>query len=207
MDKPLTNRQQKSLETKQRIFNSACKLFAEKGFDNVTMEDITSAVGLTSGTFYRHFKTKQEILAIVYANLDVYYQEFYDTVICSEKYRDTSAITRLLAFTEYNMETCVKDGLEFVNVIYRYMVQSTEFERSMNNPDRIYFRIVRSLIKEGQDKGEIRRDLPHETLAFDLAMLTRGCIVDWEMHKKPGSLNKWSETLLKCYFDGIRVKP
>lgn len=207
MRKQLTKRQIQAVDTRKKIFESAWKLFSEKGFDHVTMEEITSAVGLSPGTFYRYFSTKQEILAIVYNQLDGHYQAFYEQVICSCKYQNAEVLERLKVFTSHNLESCVKDGLEYINVIYRYMIQSDAFEKSMNNPDRVYFRIVRGLIREGQEKKEIRSDLPCSRLLSDLIMLTRGCIVDWELNRRPGRISDWSDSLLDCYFDGIRKKP
>jgi len=206
MRKKPTKRELQAIGTRKKIFESAWRLFSEKGFDNVTMGEITSAVGLTPGTFYRYFRTKQEILAIVYNQLDGHYQEFYEQEILSDKYQGIGSLERLKVFTTHNLESCVKDGLEYINVIYRYMAQSDAFEKSMNNPDRIYFKIVRSLIEEGQQKGEIRSDLPHVRILSDLIMLTRGCIVDWELNKRPGSIGDWSDSLIDCYLEGIRQR-
>jgi len=204
MGKRPTKRQLQAMETKQKIYDSACKLFKEKGFANVTMEEITSAVGLTAGTFYRYFSTKHEILVILYSQLDASYEEFAQQVLSSDKYKNTSAITRLQVFTEHNMETCVKDGLEYVNVIYPYMKQSVEFAQSMFNPERAYFRIVHGLFTEGQQNGEIRYDIPADRLATDLAMVTRGCIVDWEMHRCPGKISDWGKTAIECFLIGVK---
>ncbi|MEH7383447.1 TetR/AcrR family transcriptional regulator, partial [Bacillus sp. JJ1533] len=56
MDKKLTKRQLKALETKKAIFESAIKLFKENGFDNVLVEDITTEAGTSKGSFYTYFK-------------------------------------------------------------------------------------------------------------------------------------------------------
>lgn len=204
MHKQPTKRQLQALSTKQKIYDSACKLFQEKGFDNVTMEEITSSIGLTPGTFYRYFKTKQEILAILYAQLDAGYDDFYRNVLTSEEYRAYSALERLQIFTAYNLEACVKDGLEYTNVIYPYMIQSESFAEAMINPARAYNKIVTALFAEAQAKGEIRGDLSVEKLVGDLTMITRGCIVDWELHRCPGSVSDWSRTAVSGYLEGIK---
>lgn len=204
MHKQLTKRQLQALSTKQKIYESACKLFKERGFDNVTMEEITSSIGFTPGTFYRYFKTKQEILAIHYAQLDVSYEDFYHTVLTSEQYKDHSALERLQIFTAYNLETCVKDGLEYTNVIFPYMIQSTSFTEVMINPERVYNKIVAGLFTEGQEKGEVREDISVKTLVGDLIMITRGCIVDWELHRCPGCISDWSKSAVAGYLNGIK---
>lgn len=55
-------RSNKSSENKRRIIESAIRLINEKGFDNVTVAEITSAAGVSKGAFYIHFKTKEDVV-------------------------------------------------------------------------------------------------------------------------------------------------
>ena len=47
--------------TKRKIFETSMKLFAEKGYDGTSIEEITSEVGVAKGTLYYHFSSKEEI--------------------------------------------------------------------------------------------------------------------------------------------------
>jgi AcrR family transcriptional regulator len=49
--------------TRERIVNSARRLFNRKGFTEVTIEEIMKHAGLTRGGFYKHFDTKQQLYA------------------------------------------------------------------------------------------------------------------------------------------------
>ena len=44
-----------------RIVKEACRLFRERGFENVTVGEVMKAAGLTHGAFYAHFGSKQEL--------------------------------------------------------------------------------------------------------------------------------------------------
>jgi AcrR family transcriptional regulator len=48
-------------KTKRKIFETSLKLFAEKGYDATSIEDITATVGVAKGTLYYHFSSKEEI--------------------------------------------------------------------------------------------------------------------------------------------------
>ena len=48
-------------KTKRKIFETSMKLFAEKGYDATSIEDITETVGVAKGTLYYHFTSKEEI--------------------------------------------------------------------------------------------------------------------------------------------------
>ena len=48
--------------TKRKIFEISMDLFAKKGYDATSIEEITSVVGIAKGTLYYHFSSKEEIL-------------------------------------------------------------------------------------------------------------------------------------------------
>ncbi|MCC8072761.1 MAG: TetR/AcrR family transcriptional regulator [Clostridiales bacterium] len=48
--------------TKEMIVNSAAKSFLEKGFTNTTVRNITSRIGISTGAFNSHFRTKEDVL-------------------------------------------------------------------------------------------------------------------------------------------------
>jgi AcrR family transcriptional regulator len=53
-------------DTKERIMKRAMDLFAEKGFDTVSIRSIAREVGITPGSFYNHYISKEELLEAVY---------------------------------------------------------------------------------------------------------------------------------------------
>ncbi len=56
--------------TKEKIFDAAIELFAERGYDGVSVRDIARAVGLTEGAVYKHFASKDEILDSIFAYVE-----------------------------------------------------------------------------------------------------------------------------------------
>jgi AcrR family transcriptional regulator len=56
---------------KSEILDAAEKLFAAKGYDKATINDILAAVNIAKGTFYYYFKSKEDVLdAIVQRRMD-----------------------------------------------------------------------------------------------------------------------------------------
>src|ERR1700724_2562140 len=55
-------RQRRSAETRERLFRAALRLFAEKGFAETTVEDVTNAADVGKGTFFNYFPSKDHLL-------------------------------------------------------------------------------------------------------------------------------------------------
>ena len=54
---------EKAAESRERILDTASRLFREKGFDGVGLDAIMKAAGLTHGGFYGHFASKDDLAA------------------------------------------------------------------------------------------------------------------------------------------------
>lgn len=54
--------EEKTLLAKNKILTAASEVFAQKGYDAATMQDITEKCGLSKGAIYHHFKSKEEIM-------------------------------------------------------------------------------------------------------------------------------------------------
>src|SRR6266851_10413122 len=59
---PIGRRQRRSAEIRERLFRGALNLFAQKGFAETTVEDITNAADVGKGTFFNYFPSKDHIL-------------------------------------------------------------------------------------------------------------------------------------------------
>jgi AcrR family transcriptional regulator len=60
---PLSRRERRSADIRERLFRAALHLFAVRGYLNTTVEDITEAADVGKGTFFNYFPTKEHVLA------------------------------------------------------------------------------------------------------------------------------------------------
>ncbi len=66
MKKKKKTRQQRRVgRTRQKLLEAASSLFAEKGLDLTTINDITERADVGKGTFYYHFKNKEGLLKVL----------------------------------------------------------------------------------------------------------------------------------------------
>ena len=201
------SRQLKSQETKLNIYNCASRLFEEKGFDNVTIEEIVEASGVSVGLFYYYFKSKYEILAIYHRNLDAMYSEYYQAAVSSGRYLNVSALEDLEDFMLYTCEVCGAGGAAYIRVVYSYMLTATDFSNIMLDPKRFYFDILEKMLRRALENGEIRQEFTSAQLMSDVVKLTRGCIVDWCVNGGDNNIRERSERLVRIFLRGISSHP
>jgi AcrR family transcriptional regulator len=56
--------------TREKIFDAAVDLFAERGYDRTTVRDIAGAVGITESAVYRHYPSKESILEAIFTYVE-----------------------------------------------------------------------------------------------------------------------------------------
>ena len=59
----LSKQQLKSKETKERIFQAAKTILQKSGYENLSIKNICEEAGVSNGSFYHHFKTKDDLLS------------------------------------------------------------------------------------------------------------------------------------------------
>ena len=133
-------------KTKRKIFETSMKLFAEKGYDATSIEEITATVGVAKGTLYYHFSSKEEIfnflveegIKLLQNSVDIKTAKFSNyidkikSIILIQikivaKYEDL--ITILLSQFwghEQRHQKCRKHILEYINQIENIVIKGME---------------------------------------------------------------------------------
>lgn len=87
------------------LAEKAFGLFGQRGFDDVTIDDIAAKAGVTKGSFYSHYKSKREI---VLAACQHYYRS-YQQMAHREIAGKVEPLDRLRMVVETSVRTCVID--------------------------------------------------------------------------------------------------
>ena len=133
----------------QRLLAAATRLFAERGFDRTSVQEIVEAAGVTKGALYHYFGSKDDLLHEVYGRLLRLQQERLDT-FASE---DAPVDQRLRAAAADVVVTTI-EHLDDAKIFFRSMHQlSPEKNKQVRAERRRYHEQFRSLIEEGQRSG------------------------------------------------------
>jgi AcrR family transcriptional regulator len=162
--------------TKNAIMDSALELFNERGFDSVTIEEITNHAGVAKGSFYTYFSTKSDIIVDEFWKIDAYYAEYSERNL--KRYK--TAREKLLAFTRAQMRY-VRDviGLQNLKILYANQTIQPGSNKIITNEERQWVRIISEIMKEGQERGEFRTDMDARRMALLFNRSARSVFLDW----------------------------
>lgn len=195
----LTIRQKKSLDTKKILFKSAIELFKEKGYYKVSVDEITKKAHTSKGTFYTHFKSKDQILLEEFKQYDNHYILFYKEL---KKYQ--SAKEKLLAFIkEVYIFNTKNVGIEIVYVIYDTQLSYDKKDTFIIGEDRPLYKIIREIIKEGQRNGEFRVDIGVKECSKMVVRCLRGTLYDWCLYDGKFDLIEDGMRFFLFFIEGI----
>jgi len=169
-------RREKAQETRNAILESGLRLFEERGFNAVSVEQITRDAGVAKGSFYTHFSTKSDLIVAEFWVIDDYYREYSERNLR----RYSTAGEKLIAFTRAQMRY-VRDvvGNAKLKILYANQTSEPGSAKVITNRDRQWHRIVKNIIVEGQGSGEFRSDLDAERLTVHVNRCARGVFLDW----------------------------
>lgn len=172
----LTQRQMNALVTKDKLFKTAIKLFTNHGYENVTIDDITSHCGIAKGSFYTHFKSKEHIMLEQFKHIDSNYEQWFLS------FNPNANITnQLLSFIECVMDYAVNHlGLDILKVVFSGQISlASRMPKLLADENRPYFKIVCTIIRCGQERKEFRVDISDIEIARLITQWIRSLVYDW----------------------------
>src|SRR6476661_1458562 len=183
---------QYKIELRERILQSAVTIFSKNGFDKSRMEDISLEAGISKGTLYLYFKSKDELFFAICENNIKKLKEQLDFLLAQKK---EDLIYNVEKFYD-NFHKAIKDDEQKV-----YMELISECSRNPKIRNVMYshrikvFDIVSKYLNLQIDKGLLKKDLDVEAISSGLVSIYDGLTlskimgIDNEFNKK-----SWTET-------------
>ncbi|WP_329180313.1 MULTISPECIES: TetR/AcrR family transcriptional regulator [unclassified Streptomyces] len=139
----------------ERLLAEATRLFAERGYDRTSVQEIVEAAGVTKGALYHYFGSKDDLLHEIYARVLRLQTERLDAIAS----RDTPVQERLAEAAADVVVTSIQN-LDDTKIFFRSMHQlSPEKQKAVRAERRRYHERFRSLVEEGQRDGRFRPGL------------------------------------------------
>src|SRR5215510_2081008 len=156
------------------ILEAARKVFAKKGFNGATVDDVATAAGVAKGTVYLYYRSKREIY---FAALKFGIEQMYSALVDELRSRSTteqklkSLIAAKLAYFDENRD--------FFKIFYSELGRIPTHPGGIDSEFKALYleqaRLVESILKEGIRRKAIR-NLRTEQAAFAISDIIRGVV-------------------------------
>ena len=160
--------------TRSRIVTAAWELFYENGYDETTVDDIVERSGTSKGSFYHYFAGKDALLSSLSTLFDEKYQQLSETMDPDmDRFDQLIYLNRELFFM---IENTVSLEL-LARLLSSQLV--TSGEKHLMDHSRYYFKLLRKICMEGQQRGELRSDISVNEMVRAYALQERALLYDW----------------------------
>ena len=190
-----------SRNTRGRIINAAWSLFYEQGYEDTTIDEIVEASGTSKGSFYHYFEGKDALLGSLSYLFDEKYEQLKDEID-----PDMNAFDKLLLLNR-ELFRMIEDRVS-LDLLARLISTQliTRGEKHLLDHNRTYYRLLRTIIADGQRKGEISTDSSVNEIVKTYALCERALMYDWCLCGGDYSLADYSKKMLPVFLSAYRAK-
>jgi AcrR family transcriptional regulator len=192
-----SRRQRRSAETRDRLFRAALDLFANKGFLETTVEDITEAADVGKGTFFNYFPSKDHIL-LAFGEMQIGKLE-----AAVEMARQTNE--PLTAFLQNLITRMTQEPMRnpaVIRAILQAYLSTTSVRAAMMDMQRRVLGFHTQMFQLGQERGEIRSDLPASEVAQVFRQTIFGTLLMWSLYGDE-TLHERIDSAFKILWTGL----
>ena len=168
----LSRQQQKSKETKERIFRAAKRILQKNGYEELSIKNICEEAGVSNGSFYHHFKTKDDLLSYYIEDQPSINPDLLDLPRNAEEAK-IAIIHVYLNYVNY----CRELGVEFISGYYDTKNQALNPASRAERPYPIV--TVQTYVEKAMQEGIVRLNVSIEEFTTDIRMIVIGNVFEW----------------------------
>jgi len=167
----------KMMEKREKILESAQVLFAEKGYVNTPVREIIDLSGYGTGTFYKYFNNKEEVLKVLL-------QDFLDQIISAVREffnREKDLYVRFIESKRVMLEVFARNQ-KMAEIYSRVHGISDSIDQCLQEFDNRFLAFTSRNIEYGIKRG-LFRDLPVTPVASATLAIIRYAVNQWIVRK------------------------
>lgn len=179
---------EKNAQLVKDIVEATKPLIEQDGYEDLTIREICANAGITTGMFYRHFVSKDDVLTYCYMQeLEAYFAK------ATEEYKDLPLVERLTQLLSHMFAINRKFGPASVYMFLNRNTTSTSGSFRMRDMLRD---CVTGIIDEAVTNGYILREKrSSEEIFDDISLIIKGFTSDWYMVGKKDIVERALELL------------
>jgi len=189
-------------ERTSQIITAAEDVFTKKGFDEARMDDIAEETGLSKGTLYNYFKSKDDLIIAI---LDrIFQREFKSFEQVGFSVQSATETVTLFADT---IATDIKLMLRLMPVAYEFLAlafRNKTVQKALKVYVNRYMDILVPIIQRGIDSGEFKQVNAKE-VAIAMGAVLEGTILIWVYDKSLVNPEIHIRSGMKLLLEGVQA--
>ena len=189
---------------RNQILDAATQVFVRQGFQHARMDDIVEESGLSKGTLYWYFKSKEDIINAILRRLFAGDLEHLESLLNAEG----TASERLVQLTNHRV-IGLKRMSSLVPIIFEFYavaVHQQWVKQFISEYFKHFRTLLEELIQQGIDRGEFRH-VNARNAAISFASQYEGLTLHWMMDPQTVQWEILSEDSIPMLLDGLKVRP
>jgi TetR/AcrR family transcriptional regulator of autoinduction and epiphytic fitness len=174
-------------QQRERILDAARSLFAVRGFDSVTMAEVSEVAGVARATVFNHFGSKVALVEALTENVFAYWAAMLSGALADEKTATPALVRNLFDHMGFGIEQFQGFHRGVFREIMKIQVGLEEGGAAARTAERA-FALLQQLLARGQQRGELARDFTPIELASAFDSLSVGTINRWLYDDTSGPL-------------------
>ncbi len=189
-----------SRNTRGKIVSAAWKLFYEQGYEDTTVEEIISLSRTSKGSFYHYFDGKDALLGTLSTLFDDKYEELSENLDPS-----MTAMDQLL-FLNRELFGMIENSIS-IDLLTRLLSTQliTAGSKHLLDHNRIYYKLLRRIIAQGQEKGQLNTRMSVSEMVKLYALAERALMYDWCLCGGEYSLRQYASAVMPDFISSFRI--
>lgn len=169
-------RKKQAEQTKKKIFETAVSLIKEKGYNNITISEICKTAGVAKGSFYVHYKSKEDIVReSYYADMGEYIQQRYNVFV--EANTAATYDERIIYFMNLELKFAEYAGYEVTCLAYTLNLGACIPGPSEHIKRRAFTQILHNEVQNNIAQNHL--ELSADEIFCYLESFVRGVMATW----------------------------
>lgn len=187
---------------RDQILQAAATVFAAKGFAGARVSDIAKRAKVADGTIYLYFKSKDEVLAALFALAMSQFLERARTELAP--LQGAEACLKRLAQFHLEQVGSNRDLAIVFQVELRHSQKFMEHVSATILAD--YLDLIRQVIRQGQSEGVLRSTLPATTVAKCFFGMLDEMATNWVLSHRQYKLEEFAPVVADLFLGGLRAQ-
>ncbi len=181
----------RKVEFRNRIVQAALKLFKENGIAETSVASIIREADIAHKTFFNYFPTKDHLLQHIVLTYSAYAYEVFRNNFSQHK----SPNKRIeFCFMSIANEVAVINP-NYRDLINYYLISGAGSRGLREQQREAFFSVVRQILRDADEQGLLRRDIPLETLAEIIADICVSSLLNWSLDDTYPLVKKMKESV------------